>query len=122
MLEIQNLKANVESKQILKGINLKIPAGKTVALVGHSGGGKSTIMSMILRFYDPDSEFKYFSRGQVMIARAQKVKGPLDGFFFEIITQRPVAQHLKKSKVGKITNFFDIIGAYGFLNINQSFA
>ncbi len=40
-------------KAILSGINLKIPAGKTIALVGHSGGGKSTIMNMILRFYDP---------------------------------------------------------------------
>lgn len=45
----------VDDKLALKEINLKIPAGKTVALVGHSGGGKSTIMSMILRFYDPNS-------------------------------------------------------------------
>jgi subfamily B ATP-binding cassette protein MsbA len=45
----------IAEKPTLKGINLKIPAGKTIALVGHSGGGKSTIMTMILRFYDPDS-------------------------------------------------------------------
>jgi subfamily B ATP-binding cassette protein MsbA len=43
-----------DNKLALKNINLKVPAGKTVALVGHSGGGKSTIMSMILRFYDVD--------------------------------------------------------------------
>jgi subfamily B ATP-binding cassette protein MsbA len=45
----------IEGKQALNEVNFKIPAGKTVALVGHSGGGKSTIMSMILRFYDPSS-------------------------------------------------------------------
>ncbi|MBL6664580.1 MAG: ABC transporter ATP-binding protein [Rickettsiales bacterium] len=45
----------VEDKIALNELNLKIPAGKTVALVGHSGGGKSTIMSMVLRFYDPES-------------------------------------------------------------------
>jgi subfamily B ATP-binding cassette protein MsbA len=44
-----------DEKETLKDINLEIPAGKMVALVGHSGGGKSTIMSMILRFYDPNS-------------------------------------------------------------------
>ncbi|XPE70043.1 ATP-binding cassette domain-containing protein [Shigella boydii] len=35
-------------------INLKIPAGKTVALVGRSGSGKCTIASLITRFYDID--------------------------------------------------------------------
>jgi subfamily B ATP-binding cassette protein MsbA len=45
----------VDEKSALNNVSFKIPAGKTVALVGHSGGGKSTIMSMILRFYDPSS-------------------------------------------------------------------
>lgn len=45
----------VEDKTALNGINLNIESGKVVALVGPSGGGKSTIMSMILRFYDPKS-------------------------------------------------------------------
>ncbi|CAM8944854.1 unnamed protein product [Rhodiola kirilowii] len=40
-------------KQILKGFTLSIPAGKLVALVGSSGCGKSTITSLIARFYDP---------------------------------------------------------------------
>lgn len=42
-------------KDILKKINLTIPKGKTVALVGPSGGGKSTLMDLIPRFIQPQS-------------------------------------------------------------------
>ncbi len=49
-----------ESKTTLNDISFKVKAGQSVALVGHSGGGKSTIMSMILRFYDP-------SRGEIKL-------------------------------------------------------
>lgn len=38
---------------ILKNFSMKIPAGKTAALVGGSGSGKSTVMSLLQRFYDP---------------------------------------------------------------------
>ena len=60
-------KANIEFKninfsyfeenkdQVLHKINFKINGGETVALVGHSGAGKSTIMNLIPRFYDPNS-------------------------------------------------------------------
>ena len=40
--------------QVLNSLDLVIPASKTFALVGTSGGGKSTIFALIERFYDPD--------------------------------------------------------------------
>lgn len=40
---------------ILKDFCLTVPAGKTIALVGSSGSGKSTVVSLIERFYDPSS-------------------------------------------------------------------
>ncbi|XVF72837.1 hypothetical protein PTKIN_Ptkin12aG0152700 [Pterospermum kingtungense] len=41
--------------QILRDLSLSIHAGKTVALVGESGSGKSTVISLLQRFYDPES-------------------------------------------------------------------
>jgi subfamily B ATP-binding cassette protein MsbA len=39
-------------EDVLRGIDLEVPAGTTVALVGRSGGGKSTLVSLLPRFYD----------------------------------------------------------------------
>ncbi|WEX87165.1 ABC transporter ATP-binding protein/permease [Sinorhizobium garamanticum] len=43
------------SEEILKGVSFRAEGGKTTALVGSSGAGKSTIISLIPRFYDPQS-------------------------------------------------------------------
>ncbi|KAG1732478.1 P-loop containing nucleoside triphosphate hydrolase protein [Suillus lakei] len=55
-ITFEDVKFNYPSRvdvPILKGINITFPAGKTTALVGASGSGKSTIVSLTERFYDP---------------------------------------------------------------------
>ncbi|NXT55084.1 MDR1A protein, partial [Pluvianellus socialis] len=49
--------------QILKGLNLKISCGQTVALVGGSGCGKSTTVQLIQRFYDPKEGMVSYLKG-----------------------------------------------------------
>jgi ATP-binding cassette subfamily B multidrug efflux pump len=44
-----------ETRKALNKINLEIKAGQTVALVGHTGSGKTTIVNLVARFYDPTS-------------------------------------------------------------------
>lgn len=55
-VELQNVSFNYDGeKDVLKGVSLSIPAGQTVALVGPSGGGKTTLANLISRFFDPQS-------------------------------------------------------------------
>ena len=54
-LEFRNVSFSYEERQVLSDITFSIRKGETVALVGPSGGGKSTISDLIPRFYDPDS-------------------------------------------------------------------
>ncbi|WP_426327168.1 ABC transporter ATP-binding protein [Pedobacter sp. R-06] len=54
-ISLQNVSFSYGEKQILNSITFDIEKGKTVALVGPSGGGKSTLMDLLPRFHDPKS-------------------------------------------------------------------
>ena len=59
--------------EALKGIDLEIRAGETVALVGETGAGKSTVMKLLARFYDPD-------QGRVLVDRKDLKSLDLQGY------------------------------------------
>ncbi|DAB37873.1 MAG TPA: ABC transporter permease [Sulfuricurvum kujiense] len=52
-VRFEDVTLNFSDKPALSHINLSINAGQTVALVGQSGGGKSSLVNLLLRFYDP---------------------------------------------------------------------
>ena len=68
--QYQDADANGNGSLVLEDINLQIPAGKTIALVGETGAGKSTLVKLIARFHDPIA-------GKVLI----------DGFDLRQVTQ-----------------------------------
>ncbi len=51
-LELKNITFKYDETDVLKNFSLNVPKGKTVALVGQSGSGKSTIANLVTRFYD----------------------------------------------------------------------
>ena len=62
LIEYKNVSFRYEDTQILKDINFSVGAGEVVAVVGPSGGGKSTLLDLLLRFYDPQE-------GEILIDR-----------------------------------------------------
>jgi ATP-binding cassette, subfamily B, bacterial len=69
--------AYARSAEVLHGLDLDVPAGTTVALVGHTGAGKSTIAKLLARFYEPTS-------GRITI----------DGHDLSDVTQRSLRRQL----------------------------
>lgn len=53
-IKLENISFSYDEKNILSNLNLTIPKGKLTAIVGPSGGGKSTIFNLLERFYEPN--------------------------------------------------------------------
>ena len=51
-IKIENINFRYQEENVLKNFSLEVPKGKTIALVGQSGSGKSTIANLLTRFYD----------------------------------------------------------------------
>ena len=60
-----------EPEWVLKGVSFEVRPGETLALVGHTGAGKTTIVSLLLRFYDPQ-------RGRILVNGVDIREMPLD--------------------------------------------
>ncbi|CAL1579470.1 unnamed protein product [Knipowitschia caucasica] len=72
--------------QVLKKLYLTLPPSKTVAIVGESGGGKSTVASLLERFYDPNSGVVMLDGLDIRTLDLSWLRGQVIGF----INQEPV--------------------------------
>lgn len=73
-IEFRNVSFSYKDKEIIHDMSLEIIGGKTYALVGHNGAGKSTIIKLLMRFYDPTSGAIYLNGRDIREYNLQKYR------------------------------------------------
>ncbi|WP_223034974.1 ABC transporter ATP-binding protein [Hanstruepera marina] len=76
-ISVENISFKYEDEFVLKNFSIQVPKGKTVALVGQSGSGKSTIANLVTRFYD-------VNKGSIKI----------DGIDIKNVTKKSLREHM----------------------------
>ena len=106
--------------EVLHGIDLEVPAGTTVALVGHTGAGKSTIAKLLARFYEP-------THGRIAIdghdlndvtqasLRRQLGVVPQEGFLFAGTVAENIAFGRPDATPEEIVRAAQTVGAHDFI-------
>ena len=124
-IELRNVRFSYESdREIIKGVNIKIKRGETIALVGPSGGGKSTLSELVPRFYDVDGGEVLFDGVPVQDYSQESLRSKMsivsqetvlfnDTIEGNILMGRPTATHEEVVEASKIAN------AHGFIMENS---
>tara|TARA_B100000900_G_scaffold155810_1_gene132411 strand:- start:281 stop:1954 length:1674 start_codon:yes stop_codon:yes gene_type:complete len=66
-----------EREKVLDGLNLLIPAGQTVGLVGSTGSGKTTMVRLLMRFHDPDSGGVFLDGNRLSDLKLDSLRGSI---------------------------------------------
>ncbi|XP_013164675.1 PREDICTED: multidrug resistance protein 1A-like [Papilio xuthus] len=106
--------------QVLKKFNLEIESGKTYALVGASGCGKSTVIQLLQRYYDPDGGIVAYDGIPLPKLRLKEARQPI-GFVQQepILFDRTIGENIAYGDNSRKTNMDEIISAAKQANIHN---
>jgi ATP-binding cassette subfamily B protein len=106
--------------EVLHGIDLDVPAGTTVALVGHTGAGKSTIAKLLARFYEPTSGRLTIDGADLNDVAQESLRRqlgivPQEGFLFAGTVAENVAFGRPDARPEDIVRAAQTVGAHEFI-------
>ena len=105
---------------VLRGINIRIRAGETVALVGETGAGKSTVMKLLARFYDPDEgaiTVDGFDLRSIELRSFRRQLGyvPQEAFLFSGTIRDNIAYGRPDASEARVESAARAVGAHDFI-------
>src|SRR4029077_13389821 len=109
-----------DGPEVLHGLDLDVPAGTTVALVGHTGAGKSTIAKLLARFYDPREGRITIDghdlRDVTQSSLRQQVRiVPQEGFLFAGTVTENIAFGRPEATSEEVVQAAQTVGAHDFI-------
>jgi ATP-binding cassette, subfamily B, bacterial MsbA len=120
-IEFRNVNFAYHSDLILKNINLKIPKGKTVALVGKSGSGKTTFVKLIPRFWDVSSGEILIDGINIMNIKMAGLRGLIgyvsqDPVLFNDTFENNISFGVESASTEQIIDAANVAHAHGFIS------
>lgn len=119
-ITIENINFRYEKENILKNFSLNVPKGQTVALVGQSGSGKSTIANLLTRFYDVQEGCIKIDDIDIRDYKIQSLRGMLglvtqDSILFNDSIKNNVSLGKPDATDSEIIDALKIANAYEFV-------
>lgn len=119
-INIQNINFQYEEEKVLKNFSLRIPKGKTIALVGQSGSGKSTIANLITRFYDVQQGSISIDGTDIRNMELQSLRGLMglvtqDSILFNDTVKTNVALGKEDASDQEVEEALKVANAYEFV-------
>lgn len=115
-----NVSFKLDGKYILKNISFEIKSGETVGIVGHTGAGKSTIINLLSRFYDPTEGNIYLDGVNIKEIDLDTLRGAIgtamqDIFLFSDTIKDNIAYGVPEASIDEIKETAKVSQADGFI-------